>query len=164
MRPEVMEALMRARALTGAVTPLSMDCGRACGHACCLPDETGQGGMLLFPGEDALYLDKPGFTITGYDALEVPALLLTCAGTCEREERPLSCRIFPLLPKLKDGQVRVVRDRRGFEVCPLLPSGIGAFQRDFVDAVRAAGEILYQVTEHRDFLDRLHGLIDSFKL
>ena len=164
MRPEVTEALMKARALTCEVTPLRTDCGRACGHACCLPDETGRGGMLLFPGEDALYRDKPGFTVSAYDALGIPALLLTCDGHCDRAERPLSCRIFPLLPKWREGRVRVVWDRRGFEVCPLLPSGLGAFQPDFVEAVRAAGEVLYQVGEHRVFLDQLHGLIDGFSL
>ena len=164
MSGEVMEALLAARALTEAVTPLRADCGRACGHACCQPDETGRGGMLLFPGEEALYRDKAGFAVSRDSSLGIPALLLTCGGSCDRTERPLSCRIFPLLPKWKDGRVRVVRDRRGFEVCPLLPSGLGAFDPAFVDAVRAAGEALYRVDAHREFLDRIHGLINAFAL
>ena len=63
-RRDGLEALLTARALTAEVTPLKTDCGRACGGLCCQPDETGRGGMLLFPGEAALYLDKPGFTVT----------------------------------------------------------------------------------------------------
>ena len=164
MDSAVMETLLLARSLTASVTPLRTDCGRACGHACCLPDETGKGGMLLFPGEEALYKGKPGFTVTADHALGVPTPLLTCRGACRREERPLSCRIFPLLPKMRDGRVRVVRDHRGFEVCPLLPDGLGAFRPEFVEAVRTAGEALYRVEEHRLFLDRLHGLIAGFKL
>ena len=159
-----MDALLEARALTAGVTPLRTDCGRGCGYACCLPDETGRGGMLLFPGEEALYQGRTGYAITQDDSLGVPALLLTCGGSCDREERPLSCRIFPLLPKLKDRRVLAVRDRRGFEVCPLLPSGLGAFDPAFTQAVRAAGEVLYRVPEHRAFLDRLHGLIGGFVL
>ena len=160
----VMEALLTARELTMAATPLKTDCGRVCGCTCCQPDETGRGGMLLFPGEEQLYQKKPGFTITPDASLGSPTLLLTCEGRCDRSDRPLSCRIFPLLPKLRDGQVRVVRDRRGFEVCPLLPSGLGAFDPGFVDAVRAAGEALYAVGAHRQFLDRLHAHIAQFTL
>ena len=164
MSMDAKEALLTARRLTEAVTPLKADCGRACGHACCQPDETGRGGMLLFPGEEQLYRGLPGYRITPYTALDIPALLLTCEGQCVRAERPLSCRIFPLLPKWKDGSVRVVRDRRGFEVCPLLPSGLGAFQPEFVEAVRSAGEVLYQSEAHRNFLDQLHKLIAGFVL
>ena len=160
----MMDALLRARALTLDVTPLNTDCGRCCGHACCQPDETGKGGMLLFPAEEKLYLDRPGFTISPYQLDAAPVLLLTCDGHCERAERPLGCRLFPLLPKLKNGQVRVVRDRRGFERCPLLPDGLTAFRPDFVEAVRAAGKALYQTEEHRFFLDRLHAFIDTFQL
>ena len=164
MSTDAAEALLAARKLLETVTPLRTDCGRTCGHACCQPDETGRGGMLLFPGEEKLYEEKQGFTITPDAALEIPALLLTCEGRCDRKERPLSCRIFPLLPKLRDGQVRAVRDRRGFEICPLLPGGLGAFDPEFVAAVRAAGEALYAVGIHRQFLDCLHAHIAQFTL
>ncbi len=162
MNDEQMNALLAARALTAAVTPLSTDCGRVCGHACCQPDETGRGGMLLFPGEEALYRGLAGFAVTRTDLMGAPALLLTCNDHCQREERPLSCRIFPLLPVLREGRVGVVRDRRGYEVCPLLPSGLGGFRTDFVEAVRQAGEALARVDAHRCFLNRLHRQIAGF--
>ena len=160
----VMDALLTARKLTMEATPLRSDCGLVCGCACCQPDETGQGGMLLFPGEEQLYREKLGFTIAPDASLGISALLLTCEGRCDRNDRPLSCRIFPLLPRLKEGQVRVVRDRRGFEVCPLLPSGLSAFDPGFTAAVRAAGEVLYAVGEYRRFLDALHAYISRFTL
>ena len=68
------EALLAARALLADVTPLRTDCGRCCGAACCAPDEDGQGGMLLFPGEEALFRGRAGFRIVATGA----------AGRCAR--------------------------------------------------------------------------------
>ena len=164
MNDPAMEALLTARKLTMDATPLKADCGLVCGHACCQPDETGRGGMLLFPGEEQLYEGKQGFAVVPDASLGISALLLICEGQCDRNDRPLSCRIFPLLPRLRDGRVRVVRDRRGFEVCPLLPSGLSAFDPGFIMAVRTAGEVLYAVEAHRRFLDALHGYITGFTL
>ena len=48
------EYLMKARTLLMNVTPMARDCGRSCGAACCQPDEDGQGGVYLFPGEEEL--------------------------------------------------------------------------------------------------------------
>jgi len=158
-----MRALLEARALMQDVTPLKSDCGRICGAACCEPDETGRGGMLLFPMEERLYEGKKGFVITKDVPGGLPALLLTCDGHCERADRPLSCRIFPLLPKKSGGRVRAVRDRRGFIVCPLLPDGLAAFDPDFISAVVRAGECLYRAPQHERFLDALHQQIDAYR-
>ena len=96
---ELREAVAEARRILADVTPLKTDCGRACGGACCQPDEDGQGGMLLFPGEEALYADLPeGFSIREDHAVLPGAKLLICDGFCARENRPLSCRLFPMLP------------------------------------------------------------------
>ena len=158
-----MEALLAARAEIADVTPLKGDCGRICGGACYQPDEDGKGGMLLFPGEEALYDPLPaGFSIA--PAPEIPgALLITCSGRCARGNRPLSCRLFPLLPKEKDGAVIAVRDRRGFFVCPLLPDGLSAFDPAFRASVVRAGEILYADPDHRAFLTALHATIRALK-
>ena len=48
------QLLLDARRLVENVTPLRTDCGLNCGRACCAPDEDGQGGVYLFPGEEAL--------------------------------------------------------------------------------------------------------------
>ena len=82
--------LTAARALLSDVTPLKSDCGRLCGGACCQPSTEETQGMLLFPGEEALYAGLDGYRVL--DCAE--GKLLICAGHCRREERPLSCRIF----------------------------------------------------------------------
>ncbi len=143
------EALHTARALLDAPTPLKRDCGRLCGRICCRPDETGKGGMLLFPGEEALYDHDPDFEVTGCD--DIPSgRLVTCLKPCAREKRPLSCRLFPLWPGA-DGKAK--SDRRAAGTCPLYPGGREALSPDFVRAADEAAAILLKVPEHREFLE-----------
>ena len=81
---------------------------------------------------------------------------MICPGTCERAERPLSCRLFPLLPVIgDDGGIRVVTDLRAKAVCPLARQGKSAMDPAFIDAVREAGELLAQNDEQAVFLDLL---------
>ena len=78
---QALEAVMRARELLQTLTPLRRDCGGVCGAACCAPDEDGQGGMLLFPGEEALYQPLPaGFSLRQDGGVLPGMLLLTCGG------------------------------------------------------------------------------------
>ena len=80
---QALEAVMRARELLQTLTPLRRDCGGVCGAACCAPDEDGQGGMLLFPGEEALYRPLPqGFSLRQDDSVTPGMLLLTCGSIC----------------------------------------------------------------------------------
>ena len=157
---QTLEAVLKARKLLDSVTPLKTDCGRTCDGACCQPDEDGQGGMLLFPGEDALYADMPkGFSIRKDDAVLPGLKLLTCEGTCNREDRPLSCRLFPMLPTPTGAKM----DRRAWAVCPLMASGKRGLNPDFVQAVKDAGAILYACPEHAAFLDALHAYNERLK-
>ena len=151
---ESLDAVLSARKLLRSVTPLRRDCGRVCGGACCQSDEDGQGGMLLFPGEEKLYADlPPGFSLEKNDQVLPGALLLVCSGSCDRDARPLSCRLFPLLP-IRGG---AVLDRRAWAVCPLMASGIAGLNGDFVRTVTAAGDLLYACPDHARFLDALHA-------
>ena len=158
MKP--LEAVLAARDLLETVTPLKSDCGRACGGACCQPDEDGQGGMLLFPGEEALYEILPeGFSIREDDGVLPGMKLLICGGTCKRKDRPLSCRLFPLLPTRTGAQM----DRRAWAVCPLMESGKRGLNPAFVDAVKEAGRMLYDCPEHAAFLDAIHTFNERLK-
>ena len=149
-----LEAVRAARALLECVTPLNRDCGGVCGGACCQTDEDGQGGMLLFPGEEALYDPLPtGFHLERDDGVAPGAWLLTCEYACDRSLRPLSCRLFPLLPTRKGAKM----DRRGWAVCPLMDSGVSGLRQEFVDAVKRAGAILYACPEQAAFLDAIHA-------
>lgn len=157
---EPLETVIAARALLESVTPLKIDCGRACGAACCQSDEDGQGGMLLFPGEEALYTDLPaGWRIETDDAVIPGGRLLVCDGTCEREMRPLSCRLFPLLPTRTGAKM----DRRAWAVCPLMESGKRGLNLRFVEAVAQAGQLLYDQPAHAAFLDALHAYNERLK-
>ena len=151
---DALEAVMAARELLADVTPLNGDCGRCCGGACCQSDEDGQGGMLLFPGEEALYRPLPeGFSLSLDDGVLPGLTLLTCGGSCDRAQRPLSCRLFPLLPTPAGCRL----DRRAWAVCPLMESGKAGLRRAFVDAVSQAGRLLYACPEHARFLDAIHS-------
>ena len=158
------EAVHLAKQLTGQVTPLKRDCGRVCGARCCSSLEGEETGMLLFPGEEALYRHREGWQLKKTR----DGWLVICPGVCDREERPLACRLFPLLPlpETAEGaetampageaeQVRVTVDERARGVCPLVKNGIQGLDPAFRQAVRQAGEVLLQEEEQRAFLLRL---------
>ena len=108
--------------------------------------------MLLFPGEAEAYAGKPGWKIVNTARGDI----VVCPGACDREERPLSCRLFPLLPVIgNDGTVRVITDLRAKAVCPLARQGKNAMDPDFIEAVREAGELLAKADEQALFLDLL---------
>ena len=153
------ETLARCRALLADVTPLPGDCGEVCGAACCrsLPGE--ETGMLLFPGEEAFYADRPGWKT-------VPAeggALLICPGRCERSERPLACRMFPLLPLARGEEIRAAVDARARAVCPLASSGARGLRADFTEAVRACGVLLRGDPALSDALLRLTAWHDELR-
>ncbi len=124
------------RTLLDTATPLQQDCGLLCGSRCCRSLEGEETGMLPFPGEEALFAHLPGFRLVGNRNL------IVCEGTCDRSLRPLSCRIFPLLPVLRQGEIRVEMDERARYVCPMFSSGSSGLLPDFVNRVRKAGQIL----------------------
>ena len=134
------------------VTPLKKDCGRVCGARCCRPLEGEETGMLLFPGEEDAYAGLEGWTVRS----AARGSLVVCPGTCDRDRRPLSCRLFPLLPLIgDDGNIRVVTDLRAKAVCPLARQGKSALDPAFIDAVREAGELLARDETQALFLDVL---------
>ena len=131
--------LFRASDKLKDLTPLKTDCGRVCGARCCRSMDGEETGMLLFPGEAERYAGKDGWTIRHTERGD----LVICPGICRREERPLACRLFPLLPVIgKDGTVTVKTDQRARAVCPLIRHGREAMDPAFLSAVREAGEML----------------------
>lgn len=153
--------LDEAYAAIGDLTPMVSDCGALCGAACCQPDEDGQGGVHLFPGEAARLRD-----FEWVDRV-IPgsfAPIMICAGRCEREARPLGCRIFPLTPVVgKNGRWTVRLDARARAMCPLTQSGIGGLRPDFVKAVRCALRIVASDPEGEAFLEKWHALEEAYR-
>ena len=101
-------------------TPLGFyNCGRLCDGLCCRGDEQ---GMWLFPYEEELFKDKEGFEVCETEG-NYGYPMVICSGECDRAERPLACRIFPLFPLVieEDGEIRVkvIYDPRA-SMCPLM--------------------------------------------
>ena len=132
------------------ITPLRYDCGTICNAKCCKGSTND--GMLLFPGEEQFFQDKDGFIIK--DSPYGKAVI--CNGSCHRNERPLSCRIFPLFPyviKVEDHyKITVLKDVRALQYCPLDENDIDP---KFYRAVRLATRSLLRDEEYAAFLLRL---------
>ncbi len=129
--------------IIGEKTPLKKhDCGQLCDAACCAGGDTD--GMLLFPGEET--------TLKVRDA--ALGRLAVCDGRCQRDSRPLSCRIFPFFPAVdENGRVEVVIDSRAKRLCPLAAySENVVFDRSFIAAVKRAGRLLAKDSECRSFM------------
>ena len=131
------------------VTPLPVDCGRSCGAACCEDNETGT-GMYLFPGEEAMFSlpeEKKTQLLSGEEGvlreesewLHItpsefvvegrPVLLATCGGSCPRHLRPLSCRIFPLVPYARRGSRMRAMAQTPAKLYRMMPSVMRPVQR-----------------------------------
>lgn len=100
-------------------TPLGFyNCGRLCDGLCCRGDEQ---GMWLFPYEEELFRDKEGFTVCETEG-NFGYPMVVCSGECDRADRPLACRIFPLFPLVIDDErglrIKVIYDPRA-GMCPL---------------------------------------------
>ncbi len=149
----------------GSLTPLRGDCGRACNKACCEGDKDGD-GMYLFPGEEKMYSTVPAWASISETDFEYSenlfAPLFSCDGVCEREMRPLACRIFPLTPYIaKNGDLKVIVDPRANGMCPLSPLHTDDFSPEFVKAVSSVGEILCENPLTKQFLISFSRMIDD---
>jgi len=144
----------KAFALIGDRTPLKKhDCGQLCEAACCSGGD--EEGMLLFPGETTVLPTKKAALGT----------LAVCSGECVREERPLSCRIFPFFPAVdEDGKVSVVVDARARRLCPLAAySDNVIFDRSFITAVKKVGKLLVKDDACRSFMREITAEIETIE-
>ncbi len=151
--------------ILGDVTPLKVDCGQLCNGACCeVSDEIT--GMYLFPGEEVMYKSMPQWgeiydTDFSYNGKYVD--LFTCTGKCDRERRPLSCRIFPLVPYVKrGGKMEIRMDIRGRGMCPLATAmRVEDLSPKFVSKVTATMKLCMANPETREFLYALSESLDE---
>lgn len=151
-------------------TPLKLDCGRLCNSACCEGDES---GMYLFPGEENVQkilkskwakIEKSDFYYE-YKGNKKNAPLLVCDGECDRYERPLACRIFPLTPYVtKDGRLEIIMDPRAKAICPISRE-LSADELDlkFVKNVKKAFVLLMKNEEFRAYMTSYSEYIDEYR-
>lgn len=147
------------------LTPVPYDCGALCGKLCCRGDE--ESGMYLFPGEEKMFAGNPNFSVmpTDFTYGEKRAKLLVCNGPCERTDRPLSCRIFPLIPLYRKGcTLEIIHDPRG-RICPLThPEAADCIEPDFIREVEYAFRVLVKIPEVAEFLDALSYVLEEYQL
>lgn len=149
----------------GDLTPLKGDCGRACNKACCEGDKDGD-GMYLFPFEEEMYSLLPSWASISETDFEYEkekfAPLFSCDGVCDRNLRPLSCRIFPLTPYIeKNGELTVIVDPRAKGMCPLSALFVEDFETEFVNAVQKVGKLLLTNPDTKNFLEAFSRLLDD---
>lgn len=130
-----------------SAVPMSFDCGLVCGKKCCKGNN--DEGMLLFPGEEIFFLADENYVIK-----DTPlGKTLICNGTCDRNKRPLACRIFPLFPyvtKCDDGyRISVLKDVRALAYCPLKDADISL---SFKRSVRLAARSLLRDNDCSEFI------------
>ena len=150
------------------ITPLKADCGKLCKKACCKGDDC---GMYLFPGEKRVFdiinaqwaeLEKSDFCYA-YEGKKRNVPILFCNGTCDRYQRPLACRIFPLTPYLKDGKLSIIIDPRAKSVCPLARAvKKEELEPEFVKNVEKTFRILLSNKEFYAFTEAYSAYLDDF--
>ncbi len=151
-------------------TPIKTDCGRLCKKACCGGDSA---GMLLFPGEYEVYkllepdwarIDKTDMTYK-YNGKNYRVPILFCDGVCDRYQRPLSCRIFPLTPKLdKNGRLEITVDPRAKSVCPLSRGLLmDDYDRRFVKNLYRTFTLLMKSERFKAFMNEYTDYLKDFE-
>lgn len=139
------------------ITPLAFDCGKICNGKCCKGDE--KTGMLLFPGEETL-VDKEMEIITNENGDK----FAVCNGRCQRNKRPLACRIYPLFPVIKNdgGKEYVAVEFDSRADCPLT-QGEFKLEHRFRKAVKRVGEYLLLNDETAEFYRDLSSEIEDYE-
>lgn len=151
-------------------TPVPVDCGKLCNSACCKGDES---GMFLFPGEaevfkllnpDWIRIETTDFTYE-YNKKTYTTPIAMCTGHCDRYERPLACRIFPLTPYIgKDGKIDVIIDPRAKGICPMAKAFfIEDFDEEFIKNIKKSFTLLAKNSHIRAFLYEYSNYLDEFK-
>ncbi len=140
--------------LLNRVSPLSADCGRLCGAACCNCGGDGGSeesldfdmGIYLLPGEEKLFTQKEDWlkwSVEYAEDFEFPAswsgkvYFVRCKTPphCPRDMRPLQCRFYPLAPYLtEEGELKLILSPVELPYrCPLITEKI-PLQPSFVKA------------------------------
>lgn len=145
-------------------TLLPDDCGGLCNEKCCSGTEND--GMLLFPGEEYLYHDKDWCSIkdTNISLSDGYVIkLLVCKGKCPRDERPLSCRIFPLIPYINEfNRVDFRLDPRSLRVCPVAQKpDVYPVQSKFIDNLYKGFPPLLKKEKVVEFIELLSEQYDD---
>ena len=152
MKSKYQRLYKKAKDIMEDKTPLKKDCGLLCGAACCKGDS--ETGMLLFPFEETK------LSVTEKDGVR----LCVCDGSCDRQERPLSCMIFPFFPYITpEGRLKVIPDIRGGGICPIVRNFTETkVDRRFLRRVKKVGRLLVKDEECRLFIEGISREMDVY--
>lgn len=151
-------------------TPIKFDCGRLCSKACCKGDD---GGMYLFPMEEQVFdlinpswvkIEKSDFTYEFKGKVKnVP--IIFCDGNCDRYQRPLACRIFPLTPYLsKNDNLEIIVDPRAKALCPLSRElDVDEYDYKYVKNIKKAFTLLMKNDEFKTYMRAYSEYIDEYR-
>lgn len=148
----------------GDTTPLLVDCGKLCNGACCESDDNEETGMYLFPGEKALFENNPEFKIVSseFEYNGKHAEILICKGRCDRNIRPLSCRIFPIIPYIKGNDFELIFDPRAKSLCPLVElKDFSQLDPLFIHKTENVIKLLMRFSETKLFLTGITDILDD---
>jgi len=156
------EVILKCYKILENETPLEFDCGKICENKCCKGDENI--GMLLFPGEEKLIDENMKIRVT-----ENGDKIAVCNGKCDRSKRPLSCRIYPFFPLIKEfrgkARIKIIFDLRAD--CPL-SSNEYEFNKGFLRQLKRVGKylLLNEKTKkmYIDLCDDMSEQIELLKL
>ena len=152
MRKRRLELLRRTYRILDSVTPIEGDCGALCGARCCKGGD--HDGMWLLPDEDLLLKGAGFLTVRSTD----DGKYAICSGSCKRSLRPLSCRIYPYFPILRESRsgrisITAVPDVRALSTCALFSESAPEVTAKFRHAVRRVGRLLLRDPDLRAWME-----------
>lgn len=151
------------------LTAVPVDCGKLCNKACCKdnfsdPDNTA--GMYLYYGEEVMLKNRSDIKILKSDFQygNTNAKMAVCNGICNRHFRPLSCRIFPLIPYMKENSpLTVIIDPRAKSMCPLAKTfSPSDFNDKFFETVFYIFKFLTKEPHIKNFVVEQSYLLDEY--
>lgn len=152
------------------LTPLPVDCGMLCKKACCGGSDS---GMYLFPGEQEVFnllnpswakLERSDFKYT-HNKKNYFLPICFCNGNCDRFQRPLACRIFPLTPILDENKkLKIITDPRAKSICPLsLTYSVSDYDRNFIKQLKNTFMLLMKNDQFKSFMIEYTDYLNEFK-
>lgn len=156
MKSTISEKTYRAvYRLLDRVSPLSCDCGRLCGAACCTPedessDDDFEMGIYLLPGEERVFDENEDWLTWSWDFAEdyefpdswhgrVWFIRCNTPPFCPRKKRPLQCRSYPAAPHFTESGrlVLILSTEETPYSCPLMEKSM-KLEEDFLHATFTA--------------------------
>ena len=151
-------------------TPIKADCGKLCDSRCCRGSDC---GMYLFPGEKEVFkllapdwaeIERSDFVYKAGEKNKSSPILF-CNGSCDRYQRPLACRIFPLTPYVNnENELEIIVDPRAKAICPLAKClDIEDFDKKFVKNIKRAFLLLMKNSEISEYMTSYSEYINEYK-